>query len=387
MASSGKVSKKTNKRPNPGRRKKRPSGKLKAKIKKLIKKIWKKNKAKILFLFTAILLIFILIRTHGQNTYREDAAAYSGYIHNAKFADHIALKGIDVSYAQGDNINWKDLKRSGVDFVFIRAGYRDAGNGSLHTDMKFKQNVDGAEKSGMMIGLYFYSQAISSKEAIEEANYISKLAKGKKIALPLVMDYEFYNGGRLAKAVSSGNIRRSDLSRFANEFCRQIEANDYEAMIYANLDFLNNYLGVAGLMPDTKIWLAQYHNFASYRGNYNVWQFTDRGKLDGITKNVDLDFMYFNPDEIHRTKIGSKKKAMSIEYCNVQLAKHSTGYLRKIATPKINVYLHGVRLKENRDYLVSYIKNTEPGTGYAIVTGIGNYKDTITTSFKIRKLF
>lgn len=387
MAVSRNISKNTNKRQAPQRKRKKPKIKLKTRLKRRIKKAWKKNKGKIILSFAAILLILILVHMHSQSSYREDAASYSGYKHNAKFADYIVAKGIDISYAQGDNIDWKGLKCSGIDFVFIRAGYRDAGNGSLHTDAKFEQNVKGAENAGMMIGLYFYSQAISSREAAEEANYISKLAKGKRITLPLVMDYEFYNGGRLAKAVSNGGIRRSELSRFANEFCRQIEANDYEAMVYANLDFLNNYIGSTGLRANTNVWLAQYNRTATYRGNYNVWQFTDRGRLDGINKNVDLDFMYLNPNEIHRTRVNSEKKAMSIEYCNVQLRKHSASYLRKVAEPKVDVYLHGVRLKEDRDYIVSYIKNTEPGTGYAIVTGIGNYKDAVVISFKIRKLF
>lgn len=112
--------------------------------------------------------VLLIAGVTGLHLYSHPTQIGSGkYTHAAKFDNALIIDGIDVSYAQGDGAshNWNQVKRSGVDFVFIRAGYRDSSKGKLHADSEFKENIQGARKAGLMVGIYFYSQATTKKEA------------------------------------------------------------------------------------------------------------------------------------------------------------------------------------------------------------------------------
>ena len=362
------------------RLKKRWNRKLRKFKRKAAQKL-KQNKLKAVLSVIGLLTILTLVRLHALHT---APIEYGNFKHDARFNGYVISTGIDVSYAQGDNIDWRKVKKSGVDYVYIRAGFRDASKGNLHKDAKFEKNIKGADDAGLMIGLYIYSQALNSDEAAAEADYLANLADKYRVDLPLVMDYELYNGGRLENTIRSGGLRTADLNRNAMAFCRRGWARGHETMIYGNYDFLMHYAGGYELSQNTNIWLAQYNTHATYRGAYMMWQSTDKARVPGIDKNVDLNFMYINPDRPYHSlaAVGTDRK--SISECNVQLKHHSSRYLGFAARPGINVYDSGTQLRQGRDYRVSYIKNTSPGTGYAIVSGIGKYKDAVMTSFKIK---
>lgn len=363
---------------------------LRSRIKKYWKRKWnsfkrkiKKNKFKVTFSIIGLLAILIVIILHSM---RGTPFEYGNFTHDARFKGYVISTGIDVSYAQGDNIDWHKVKKSGVDFVYIRAGFRDASKGNLHKDAKFEKNIKGAYDAGLMVGVYIYSQATTTEEAAAEADYLADLADKYHIDLPLVMDYELYNGGRLARAISSGSLGTSGINRNALAFAKRGWGRGYETMVYGNYDFLMHYASGYELSKSTNIWLAQYHTKATYKGKYMMWQSTDKATVPGISKNVDLNFMYLNPKETYHSLSSKAIGKKSIERCNVQLKSHSSRYLGFAVKPGIVVYDHGKELSEDKDYRVAYIKNTSPGTGYAIVTGIGKYKDSVMTSFKIKKL-
>ena len=343
----------------------------------------KKNKFKVTFSIIGLLAILIVIILHSM---RSTPFEYGNFTHDARFKGYVISTGIDVSYAQGDNIDWHKVKKSGVDFVYIRAGFRDASKGNLHKDAKFEKNIKGAYDAGLMVGVYIYSQATTTEEAAAEADYLADLADKYHIDLPLVMDYELYNGGRLARAISSGSLGTSGINRNALAFAKRGWGRGYETMVYGNYDFLMHYASGYELSKSTNIWLAQYHTKATYKGKYMMWQSTDKATVPGISKNVDLNFMYLNPKETYHSLSSKAIGKKSIERCNVQLKSHSSRYLGFAVKPGIVVYDHGKELSEDKDYRVAYIKNTSSGTGYAIVTGIGKYKDSVMTSFKIKKL-
>ena len=347
-----------------------------------IRKI-KKNKLKVTFSAIGLMAILIVIFLHSM---RSTPFEYGNFTHDAKFKGYVVITGIDVSYAQGDNIDWHKVKKSGVDFVYIRAGFRDASKGHLHKDAKFEQNIKGASDAGLMIGVYIYSQATTAEEATAEADYLASLADKYRIDLPLVMDYELYNGGRLANTISSGSLGTAGINRNALSFAKRGWNRGYETMIYGNYDFLMHYASGFELAKSTNIWLAQYHTQATYKGDYMMWQSTDKATVPGINKNVDLNFMYLNPKKTYHSLRSNANGKKSIEKCNVQLKVHNSRYIGFAVKPGIVVYDKGKELREDKDYKVAYIKNTSPGTGYAIVTGIGEYKDSIMTSFKIKKL-
>ena len=343
----------------------------------------KKNKFKVTFSIIGLLAILIVIILHSM---RSTPFEYGNFTHDARFKGYVISTGIDVSYAQGDNIDWHKVKKSGVDFVYVRAGFRDASKGNLHKDAKFEKNIKGAYDAGLMVGVYIYSQATTTEEAAAEADYLADLADKYHIDLPLVMDYELYNGGRLARAISSGSLGTSGINRNALAFAKRSWGRGYETMVYGNYDFLMHYASGYELSKSINIWLAQYHTKATYKGKYMMWQSTDKATVPGISKNVDLNFMYLNPKETYHSLSSKAIGKKSIERCNVQLKSHSSRYLGFAVKPGIVVYDHGKELSEDKDYRVAYIKNTSPGTGYAIVTGIGKYKDSVMTSFKIKKL-
>lgn len=223
-------------------------------------------------------------------------SARSSYVHDSKFDGYEIREVIDVSKHQG-TIDWNKVKASGVNYAIIRVGYCGYGNGSYNQDECFKQNIKGALNAGLEVGVYFFSQAISEKEAIAEANYTLNLIEGYDITLPVVMDFEYasdQNGltGRLYKA----NLSRSKATKVCKAFCSTILEHGYTPMVYANKHMLENDLYASEIAKDYKIWLANYTTNTSYTGDYEFWQYTQNGSVDGISTKVDKNFWYVAPE-------------------------------------------------------------------------------------------
>ena len=212
---------------------------------------------------------------------------YSNFTPRALKSGEVLRKGIDVSSWQG-TINWSKVAASGVEFVFIRAAYRTVGTGALNTDSRFRDYMNGARAAGLKIGVYIFSQAITVKEAVAEADYILNLIKNYSIDLPVVFDLEHYTGGRFTNA----NLSKRVKTDMCLAFCNRVEAAGYTSMIYSNpsmltSDFYPNEFG--------KLWLAHYTTKTSYTGHeYEYWQCTGQGGVNGISGDVDLDF-WFQP--------------------------------------------------------------------------------------------
>lgn len=216
---------------------------------------------------------------------RYEAFSYEGYTHNDKFKDCKIRNGVDVSRYQGD-INWNSVNNSGMEYAFIRVGYRGYSGGNLVEDSRGKDNIQNALNAGMKVGAYIFSQAITEAEAIEEADFALSKISGYDITMPIVIDYEYVKAGRLQNA----NLSREQATAIVNAFCDRIQQAGYTPMVYANKSMLEDSLN-AGNIPH-KIWLANYTNQTTYAGDYEYWQYTESGKVDGITGNVDCDFWY-----------------------------------------------------------------------------------------------
>jgi GH25 family lysozyme M1 (1,4-beta-N-acetylmuramidase) len=342
----------------------------------------RQNRLKSLIILLCLILIVFLLILHS---FDHEKISSGGYTHASRFSNDLVVDGIDVSYAQGDSIDWDTVKDSGVDFVFIRAGYRDTSKGRLYEDSKFEQNIKGAEDAGLMVGVYFYSQALSAKEARAEAKYLVQLVSDQDVQLPLVMDYELYTGGRLSNAINSGKLDSAGLYNAADTFCSTVEKAGYESMVYSNYDFLMHYIDGSYLGQRTNIWLAHYASQTDYPYAYSFWQCSSESTVPGISGKVDRDFWYIDPDSTYYTLTTGSAKRKSISKCSVELSDHSSRYMGFAVEPGVDVYDGSTKLDEGTDYTVSYLKNTGPGTGYAVVTGKGGYKDSIVTSFKIKK--
>ncbi len=333
-----------------------------------------------------ILGLILLIGVVALHIYSHPKRISSGkYQHAARFENHLVIDGIDVSYAQGDasKHNWNAVKRSGVDFVFIRAGYRDSDKGKIHKDDQFEKNIQGATKAGLMVGVYFYSQATSTKEAAEEADALLKYTAGHPIDLPLVMDYEIYPGGRLEKYMAKKKYTTAKGTAITKAFCQRIQNAGYEPSLYSNYNLLMHQVQPTQIGRFAHVWMANYNASTDYPHEYTFWQASFEENVNGISGTVDRNFWYFDPSGVN-TYGKRNANAKSIEDCTIQLEKHSFYYLGRPVEPKVIVKDGSKTLQEGQDYRVGYVRNTASGTGYAIVTGLGNYKNMTNTSFRIK---
>ena len=196
-------------------------------------------------------------------------------------------KVIDVSYNQ-KNIDWAKVKASGVEGAIIRCGYRGYGNGTLVADSQFLNHIKGAAAAGLKIGVYFFTEAINAAEGKEEAIFtLNQIKKaGVKIDYPIAVDTEAIN----AKGVRANGISAAKRTEAIKAFCEEIKAHGHEPMIYASTSWLNHRLDMSKL--PYKVWVAQYNDKVTYKGEYIIWQYTSTGKVNGISGVVDLNKCY-----------------------------------------------------------------------------------------------
>lgn len=196
-----------------------------------------------------------------------------------------ATLGIDVSKWQGE-IDWDKVKNAGIDFVIIRCGYRGSVTGSLVEDPRFLENIKGAGASGLKVGVYFFTQAITEVEAVEEASMVVSLLGDFQPDYPIFIDTEGAGGeGR------ADGLDMQTRTTVCEAFCRTIENAGFTAGVYASRNRYNNKLDTSEL-EDYVIWLAEYRSAPLYQGYYRMWQYTSKGKVDGIKGNVDMNISY-----------------------------------------------------------------------------------------------
>lgn len=198
------------------------------------------------------------------------------------------LKGIDISKYQR-NIDWKAVKASGIDFVIIRAGYRGYGTGALVEDPLFKSHMQGATSVGLKIGVYFFTQAITVEEAVEEASMALQLVQGYNITYPIFFDTEYVGNG--ARADSMSKFHRTLLARV---FCNTVLNSGYKAGVYASKSWFYNQLLFEDFPSTYEIWLAHYTSATDFRHRYNMWQYTSTASVPGISGGVDMNWSYKN---------------------------------------------------------------------------------------------
>lgn len=295
---------------------------------------------------------------HDKSEY---STAFPEYYHNPAFDNVVRYDGIDVSIFNGD-INWKKVKADGIDFAIIRIGGRFYGSGGLYSDELFEQNYKGAKAAGIKVGIYFYSQALNESEAKEEVEYIMELLDGKKLDLPIYMDYECPKDARIS------NMTKAQGTKNVKAFCKAVESNGYDAGFYSYLAFVNKYINASEISDLYPVWMAQYYKNCDYKYDYDMWQYTSSGKVDGIDTRVDMNYWY----DKNTLRKDLSKTTTTIEYIK-------TEYDGSAKTPKVTV--NG--LTKDKDYYLSYSNNTEPGTATVTIKGKKAYRGTITKTFKI----
>lgn len=198
------------------------------------------------------------------------------------------LKGIDVSKWNG-RIDWKKVKKAGIDFCIIRTGY------SKTVDYKFKYNIEEAIDNGLQIGVYHFSYATTNAKAKEEAEFCLELIKPYKkyITMGVWFDYE-YDSVNYSRRYSIYPTKKLATS-LAKTFCSTVEKNGYSTGIYTNLDFSSNYF-TKEVLNKYPTWIAVWGKM-NYHGKYVMWQYTDSGRVDGIHGKVDMNIFYYRGGE------------------------------------------------------------------------------------------
>lgn len=190
--------------------------------------------------------------------------------------------GIDVSEWVGD-INFKQIKKAGIDFVILRVGYRGYDLGGLVADNNLQKYLKQASAAGLKVGAYFVSQAISKEEAIEEADYVMEQVKGYSMEMPLYIDLE-----AVPDVARTDELTVKERTEIADAFCRHVEENGYRGGVYANKTWFKNYLNFSKIRR-YDIWLADYSDLPDNTIPFNIWQYTFEGSVPGAEQYVDMN--------------------------------------------------------------------------------------------------
>ena len=181
--------------------------------------------------------------------------------------------GVDVSTYQGI-IDWKKVKKAGIEFAILRLGFRGYGQaGNIVLDANFERNYKAAKKEGIEIGVYFFSQAINLEEIKEEANFVLKHIKGKEITYPIAFDLENIKND----VARTDNLTSSEMTNMTQEFCKIMEEKGYMPSIYGNAKTFTTKMQLE-LLNHYQKWYADYQEKPLYPYAFTIWQYTEKRK-------------------------------------------------------------------------------------------------------------
>lgn len=220
------------------------------------------------------------------NTLDDSLFSYSGSYMTYRGTDAEALCGIDVSEHQAQ-IDWAAVAADGVEFAMIRVGYRGYSEGGVHEDACFQQNIEGALANGIRVGVYFFSQAVTPDEAVEEADFTVNLIKDYQLDMPVMFDWENIEG----ETARTNGLDGDTITKCAAAFCAEVEKAGCTAGVYAyrylayfsyDLDALKNY----------KLWISAVGDSPDFYYRHDMWQYSITGTVAGIDGAVDLDLLF-----------------------------------------------------------------------------------------------
>jgi GH25 family lysozyme M1 (1,4-beta-N-acetylmuramidase) len=199
-----------------------------------------------------------------------------------------AYTGVDVSVFQED-VDWNAVAADGISFAMLRIGGRGYGpDGEIYEDGTFEANYAGARAAGLKVGVYFFSQAVTIAEAAEEAKFVLKILNGRALDFPVAFDWEHVHD----TTARTANIDTELVTSFAKAFCDAMSQAGYQAVIYFNRE--HGYFGLQlSLLSAYHFWYAEYADMPSFIYDYRIWQYTEEGKVNGISGNVDLNIALY----------------------------------------------------------------------------------------------
>ena len=309
---------------------------------------------------------------YGDNTYYigSDGRPLCGnqyidgkrYFFNANGAK-ASLFGADFSKHQG-TIDWASVKQSGVEFVILRAAVRGYGSsGNLMTDSQIAANIEGALSQNIDVGIYVFSQAVTTEEAVEEAERALDIIKGYDIKLPIYFDSEY--SGAPNRTGRADGLTKAERTSLAMAFCETVRKAGYKAGVYASKSFFYDNLDYAALQSrGYEIWLAHYiSSVTDFKYPYNIWQYTSKGSIGGVqSEYADLDIAYY--DYANDSDMSERGK-------NVMVTASSDDFLSFINTEeKITRYIKTGLASDKEEALRAALLVTNQNASKALIDAI-----------------
>ncbi len=200
----------------------------------------------------------------------------------------VSYVGADISKYQ-DYVDFVKLKKAGVDFVMLRVGARGYGSGQIVMDDYFLDNIKRATDAGLQVGVYFFSQAVTKEEAIEEANIVLENIKDYKITYPVAFDMEHIEND----TARIDGLSKTEKTNITKAFLDTIKNAGYKAMIYGNKEWLLKEIDMSKLTA-YDVWLSQQEDVPDYPYKFTMWQYTTSATIDGVAGYVDLNISFID---------------------------------------------------------------------------------------------
>lgn len=285
------------------------------------------------------------------------------YYHRSDYEDYQLINGIDVSWWQAKNktttlLDWEEIHNAGIDFAFVRVGSRDSSSGSIYEDTAADSHIQAALENDINIGLYIFSQALTEKEAREEANFVlNQIDKYDwDVTLPIVIDREKGSYNRL----TAGKLSKTKETAVCQAFADTIVEAGYQASVYASYSWIKSYINTDDL-TDCGIWIARYNNtttsntksgtaYADVPYDYDFWQYSSTSRVDGYSGNLDTNFWY-KDTSIKTTGVKASAESASgpVKLSWSETADDVTGYRVYRYDPEQEKYVY-LKSTKNRSY-------------------------------------
>lgn len=190
---------------------------------------------------------------------------------------------IDLSHHNTVN-DWNKVAQS-VNGVILRLGYRSYESGVITQDKQYATFLAQAKAHKIPYGIYFFPTSINEKEAEEEAEYILRAVQGLSLSFPIYLDSEIADVK--TKNGRSDKLDKATRTKLLKIILDKLKARGYDCGVYASTSWLNNQL-VMSQLSNYKVWVAQYNTYCAYKGKYNMWQYSSKAQIDGVSGNCDV---------------------------------------------------------------------------------------------------
>lgn len=332
-----------------------------------------------ILLLTCILVISSVTVAYGSTT-SKNVFGISSRTHDSQFDGMNIYNGVDVSEWQYV-IDWAKARNGGVDFAIIRCGYRGGSAGTLATDNYFKRNIEGAIANGIPVGIYFFSQALTTAEAVEEADYVISLIKDYEVTLPVFIDFEYQKGFRMNSIIGTSTSKKTKATNNIIAFIKEMQANGYESGVYASTNCYNTNMYPAKIEEAGGIfWIAQYNTSCTYtKTPYSIWQHTSSGTVPGMSGKIDCNFWYGddeyftkrNPSKVYGLKQSAKSdtsitiswtKCADADTYHIYRSDSASGTYTEVGTSNTNSFTD-TGLSKYMTYYYKVSAENSSGTG------------------------